>query len=248
MDGVVYRGNRPIPGARRFVEALQNAGRPYLFLTNNPDYTPADLSRRLKRMGMNVPPEHFYTAAEATALFLAGQSRRPRVFAIGEKALLDALRNRGAVITDRKPDYVVVGSSKRYGFHDVEKAINFVAAGARLIGTNPDPLGPAEDGVTPGCGALVAPIERATGRKTYFIGKPNPLMMRTALRTINVRSSNAYMVGDRMDTDIIAGIESGMKTILVLSGVTSRPEIGRFPYRPDFVFRHVGEIPLHRLP
>jgi NagD protein len=247
MDGVIYRGRQVVPGAVRFVQTLQRTNRPYLFLTNNPDRTPLQLSRALKHLGMEVPPTHFHTSAQATASFLNSQSKRPRVFVIGEKSLRQELEAIGATLTDRDPEYVVVGSPKNYDYQQVKKAINLVAKGSRLLGTNPDPMGPTEAGMKPGCGALIAPIERATGRTAYFIGKPNPLMMRIAVRSMGVRSSEAYMVGDRMDTDIVGGIEAGMKTILVLSGVTQRSDLVRYPYRPDHIYEHVGKIPLEKL-
>jgi len=248
MDGVIYRGRNAIPGAASFVHKLQKTGRPYLFLTNSPDASPEELSHTLKQMGMKVPSSHFYTSSQATAAFLHHQAVRPKVFTIGERALTQELKDIGAQLTERDPEYVIIGSPRNYNYEKIEKAINMIRGGAKLIGTNPDPLGPTETGVRPGCGALVAPIERATGRKAYFIGKPNPLMMRIAVRRMGVRSSEAYMVGDRMDTDIIAGIESGMKTILVLSGVTKRADIPLYPYKPHHVFAHVGKIPLERLP
>lgn len=248
MDGVIYRGRQVVPGAVSFVKNLQRDRRPYLFLTNNPDRTPQELSHDLKRLGMDVPSSHFYTSALATAAFLETQSNHPRIFAVGAKALLVELERIGAHLTDRDPEYVVVGSPRTYDYAKIETAINLVRRGAKLVGTNPDPMGPTETGVRPGCGALVAPIEKATGRKAYFIGKPNPLMMRIAVRRMGVRSSEAYMVGDRMDTDMVAGIESGMTTILVLSGVTKRTDLKLYPYKPHYIFHTVGQIPLKKLP
>lgn len=248
MDGVITRGQQAVPGAVGFVHALQKMRRPFLFLTNNPDATPAQISRHLKRLGMDVPPSHVYTSAQATAVFLESQSARPRVFAVGAQALMQELEGVGARLTHKDPEYVVVGSPRTYDYAKIEMAINLVRRGAKLIGTNPDVMGPTEHGVRPGSGALVAPIERAANRKAYFVGKPNPLMMRIALRRMGVRSSEAYMVGDRMDTDIVAGIESGMRTILVLSGVTKRPDLKLYPYRPQSIFENVGKIPLNRLP
>ncbi len=248
MDGVIVRGHKPVPGASQFVKKLLKSKRRFLLLTNNPDYSPVEQSARLKEMNIPVPPQFIYTAAEATARFLKSQNSLPRVYSIGTLALDDALISHGAQITENNPEYVVVGSGHSYDFGRLEKAINFVINGSKLIGTNPDPLGPREIGFSPGCGALIAPIEKATGIKPYFIGKPNPLMMRTALRKMGTHSSKAYMVGDRMDTDIIAGIESGMKTILVLSGVTKTRDINSFPYRPDFIFPDVNHIPLSKLP
>ena len=248
MDGVLVRGRQVVPGAVKFIKELQKTHRPYLLLTNNPDATPRELSGHLKYLGMGVPPSHFYTSAQATAAFLHSQSPRPRVFAIGTKALLEELEAIGAHLTKRDPEYVVVGSPRTYDYALLETAINLVREGAKLIGTNPDVMGPTEKGVRPGAGALVAPVERAAGRKAYFIGKPNPLMMRIAVRRMGVRSSEAYMVGDRMDTDIVAGMESGMRTILVLSGVTKRSDLKLYPYRPHYIVENVGKIPLKKLP
>lgn len=244
MDGVLYRGSELISGAREFVKNLEKGGYRYLFLTNNSEKTPAELRRKVARMGINVAEDHFYTSSMATAQFLNAQKPKGRAFVLGGTGLREALLEVGYNITDRGPDYVVVGNPTDYTFDLLEKAIMLVRHGARLVGTNSDVTGPTAHGVSPACGALVAPIELSTGRRTYFIGKPNPLIMRLALRTLGVRSSQAFMVGDRMDTDIQAGLESGMKTILVLSGVTRRKDIPRYAYRPHFVFSHVGEIPV----
>lgn len=247
MDGVIYRGSVLIPGAKDFVERLRAGRHRFVFLTNNSEKTPEDLQKKLARLGINVPADCFFTSAMATAKFLNAQRPKGRAYVIGGSGLVKALTQVGYRITDRGPDYVIVGNARTYNYDNIEKAVKLIRQGARLIGTNPDLTGPVEDGVTPACGALVAPIELATGKRTYFIGKPNPLMMRMALRYLNVRSSQAYMVGDRMDTDMEAGLEAGMRTILVLSGVTTRKEINRFAYRPHFVYENVGHIPVEKL-
>jgi NagD protein len=247
MDGVLYRGNQLISGAREFVQRLESGGHRFVFLTNNSEKTPLELQRKLSRMGIHVDEDHFFTSAMATAKFLNTQRPRGRAYIIAGTGLREALLKVGYVLTDRGPEYVIVGNAEDYNFDKIKKAINLVRQGSRLIGTNPDVTGPVERGVGPGCGALIKPIELATGRRPYFIGKPNPLMMRMALRYLGIRSSDAYMVGDRMDTDIEAGLEAGMKTVLVLSGVTSRKEINHFAYRPHFVYNHVGEIPVEKL-
>jgi NagD protein len=247
MDGVVYRGSQLIPGARDFVDRLTIRGCRFLFLTNNSEKTPEELQRKLARLGITVGTDHFFTSSMATAAFLQSQRPGARVFALGGEGLRRALTEAGLRLTDRGPDYVVVGNPADYHFDGITRAIRLVQQGALLIGTNPDLSGPTEKGLHPGCGALIKPIELVTGRRPYFIGKPNPLMMRMALRRLGLHSTAAYMVGDRMDTDIQAGLEAGLGTILVLSGVTSRREMGRFAYRPRFIYNHVGEIPVASL-
>ena len=247
MDGVVYHGHRLIPGAAEFVERLRSGGHPFLFLTNNSQWTPRDLRHRLGQMGIEVDDAAFHTSALATAEFLRLQRPGGSAFVIGGAGLTNALYEVGYHLTERDPDYVVVGDTRRYDYETLEHAIRLIVGGARFIATNTDLTGPSESGIQPACGALVAPIELATGRKPYFVGKPNPLMMRTALRKLGAHSSESYMVGDRMDTDIIGGTEAGMRTILVLSGVTSRDAIEAFPYRPTHVFDDVGQIPVDRL-
>lgn len=247
MDGVIYHGHRLIPGAREFVDRLQQGGHPFLFLTNNSQWTPRDLKHRLEQMGIDVDDSKFHTSALATADFLKTQRPEGSAFVIGGAGLTNALYEAGYHLTERDPDYVVVGDTRRYDFETIEHAIRLILGGALFIATNPDLTGPSELGLQPACGALVAPIELATGRKPYFVGKPNPLMMRTALRKLGSHSSESFMVGDRMDTDIIGGTESGMRTILVLSGVTGRNEIEAFPFRPTHVFEDVGQIPIDQL-
>ena len=242
MDGVIYHGNRILPGVREFIDWLQKEEKQFLFLTNNSGYTPRELQQKLARMGLNVPEKHFYTSALATAAFLKEQAPGCSVYAIGEAALFNALYDAGITMNDVDPDYVVVGESKSYSLDTLTKATNLVLGGAKLIGTNPDVSGNIEVGIAPACGALVAPIELATGKKAYFCGKPNPLMMRTGLKLLGCHSAEAVMVGDRMDTDVISGLESGMSTVLVLSGVTAKEDIDHYAYRPNAIFDGVGEI------
>ena len=243
MDGVIYYGNRILPGVREFIQWLQDEKKEYLFLTNNSGYTPKELNQKLARMGLDVPEEHFYTSALATAAFLREQAPGCSVFAIGEAGLLNALYDAGITMNDVNPDYVVVGEGRSYSLDTLTKATNLVMAGAKLIGANSDVSGPIEDGIAPACRALVAPIEMATGKQAYFCGKPNPLMMRTGLRMLGVHSHEAVMVGDRMDTDIVAGIETGLDTVLVLSGCTTRADVENYAYRPHYILNGVGDIP-----
>lgn len=243
MDGVVYHGNRLLRGAAEFVDWLGTAGKDFLFLTNSSERSPADLSRKLERLGIRVGPEHFYTSALATASFLAAQKPGGSAYVIGESGLSNALYDAGFTMNNVDPDYVVVGEGRSYGFETLEHAVNLVLGGAKLIGTNPDLSGPSEEGTVPACGALVAPIELASGRKAYFVGKPNPLMMRHAMRKLGARREETAIIGDRMDTDIVAGVESEIETVLVLSGVTGLGDIERFAYRPRHVLEGVFEIP-----
>jgi NagD protein len=243
MDGVVYHGNRLLEGAAEFVEWLSRKGKRFLFLTNSSEKSPAELSQKLSRLGIEVGPAHFYTSALATAAFLASQRPGGSCYALGEPGLINALDQAGYTMNDVNPDYVVVGEARGYSLDTVEKAVRLVMGGARLIGTNPDLSGPGEHGIVPACGALVSPIELATGRKAYFVGKPNPLIMRHALRTLGATREVTAIIGDRMDTDIVAGVESGIETVLVLSGVTSREEVGRFAYEPGIVLEGLFELP-----
>jgi NagD protein len=242
MDGVLVRGNRPIPGAQGFIERLIDAQAKFAVLTNNPMHTPRDLQHRLENAGLDLPAERLFTSAMATAQFLHSQMPGGSAFAIGESGLTSALQDVGYVLTEHDPDYVVLGETTNYSFERISKAARLVAAGARFIATNPDPVGPSDRGMEPACGAMAALIETATGVKPYFVGKPNPLMMRSALRFLGAHSENAVMVGDRMDTDIIAGVESGLETILVLTGVTREEDVARFPYRPTQIVPSVAEI------
>ncbi|MBO5892472.1 MAG: HAD family hydrolase [Oscillospiraceae bacterium] len=242
MDGVIYHGNQILPGVPEFIDWLHRENKQFLFLTNNSGYTPRELQQKLARMGLHVSEEHFYTSALATAAFLKEQAPGCSVYAIGEAGLLNALYDAGITMNDVNPDYVVIGESKSYSLDTLTKATNLVLQGAKLIGANSDLTGPIENGIAPACRALIAPIELATGKQAYFCGKPNPLMMRTGLNILGCHSGEAVMVGDRMDTDVISGMECGMSTVLVLSGVSSRATIDTFAYRPTVVLNGVGEI------
>ncbi len=242
MDGVIYHGNRLLPGVTSLVKFFHDHDKRFLFLTNSSERSPRELAQKLARLGVEVSEDHFYTSALATAAFLSSQMPGCSVYAIGDAGLLNALYDAGLTMNDVNPDYVVVGESRSYGYEKIEKAIRLVLGGARLIGTNPDLTGPTESGLVPACGALVAPIELATGRKAYFVGKPNPLMMRNAIKRLGVKPEDTVIVGDRMDTDIIAGIESEIETCLVLSGVTAREDVARFPFRPHYIATGVAEI------
>ena len=242
MDGVLVRGTQIIPGAADFIARLRERGKPFLILTNNSLYTPRDLQARLAHTGLDVPAEALYTSALATAQFLDRQCPGGKAYVIGEAGLTTALHDVGYVLTDHDPDYVVLGETVSYSFQRLTRAIRLVAAGARFIATNPDVVGPTEEGLIPATGAVAALVAEATGVRPYFVGKPNPLMMRSALRQLGAHSETAVMIGDRMDTDIIAGTEAGMRTILVLTGVTRREEVERFPYRPALVLDSVAQI------
>lgn len=242
MDGVIYRGKKILPGVREFIDWINRENKKFLFLTNNSCYTPKELQQKLARMGLEVSEDHFYTSALATAAFLKEQSPGCSVYAIGEAALFNALYDAGITMNDVNPDYVVVGEGKAYSFDTITEATNLVRNGAKLIGTNSDVSAPTENGIMPACGALVSPIEIATGQKAYFCGKPNPLMMRTGLRLLNCHSNEAVMVGDRMDTDVISGLECGMQTVLVLSGVSTEETPSTYGYRPSAVLSGVGNI------
>ncbi len=246
MDGVIASGATLLPGAAEFVERLRTQGIPFLILTNNSLYTPRDLQVRLSYMGLDVLPEAIFTSALATAQFLHTQRPGGRAYVIGESGLTTALHDIGYVLTDQEPEYMVLGETTAYSFERITRAIRFVAAGARFIATNPDVMGPGEGGIVPATGAVAALISAATGVKPYFIGKPNPLMMRTALRTLGAHSEDSVMIGDRMDTDIVAGIESGLRTILVLTGVTKREQVERFPYRPTWVCESIADVAVDR--
>ena len=243
MDGVIYHGDMLLPGVKEFVDWLYREDKRFLFLTNASGRGPKELRQKLARMGLDVDESHFYTSALATAQFVAMQSPGCSAYIIGEPGLFNALYDAGVTTNDIDPDYVIVGETSNYNYESVCRAVTLVRNGAKLIGTNPDMTGPAENGIIPACRALIAPIELATGKSAYFVGKPNPLMMRTGLRMLGVHSEEAAIIGDRMDTDVIAGVETGLDTLLVLSGVTDREEIERFPYRPRLVLSGVGEIP-----
>ena len=242
MDGVIYHGNKILDGVTEFINWKQENDKKFVFLTNSSERTPHELSMKLERMGLNVSADHFYTSAMATAEFLHSQKPDCTAYVIGEAALTKALYDQGIYMNDVNPDYVVVGETSTYSFEKITKAINLVIKGAKLIGTNPDITGPVENGIYPATGSLIAPIEISTGKKAYFVGKPNPLMLRHGLKKLNCHSQDIAFIGDRMDTDIIAGIESNVDTVLVLSGVTALEDIDKFPYRPGVIASGVGEI------
>ena len=229
MDGVIYHGNRLLPGVTDFVAWLQRENKSFLFLTNSSERSPLELQQKLARMGLEIGEEHFYTSALATARFIASQKPHASAYVIGAPGLVGALYEAGIVMNDVDPDY-----------QTILKAVDLSNKGARLIATNSDLTGPSEQGIIPACRALVAPIELATGKTAYYVGKPNPLMMRTGLRLLGVHSHEAVMIGDRMDTDIVAGIETGLDTVLVLSGCTSRAEVENYAYRPHYILDGVG--------
>ena len=243
MDGVIYHGNRLLDGAKEFVDWLYRENKQFLFLTNACSRSPKELQKKLSRMGLDISEEHFYTSALATAKFLKSQAPGCSAYVIGDHGLYNALYDSGITINDVDPEYVVVGETPDYCFEHIMRAMNLVNKGAKLIATNSDITGPVEGGFAPACRALVAPIEATTGKKAYYVGKPNPLMMRTGLQRLGVHSSEAVMIGDRMDTDIIAGIETGLDTALVLTGVSTRETMEDFPYRPRLVLNGIGDIP-----
>src|SRR5262245_52924741 len=242
MDGVIVRGTQALPGAPEFIERLRERGARFLVLTNNSIYTPRDLANRLRRIGIDVPDDGVYTSGIATARFLHSQRPGGTAFTIGEAGLTTALHDVGYVLTEHDPDYVVLGETATYSFERITTAIRLIMDGARFIATNPDTVGPSDAGLAPATGSVAALIERATGVAPYFVGKPNPLMLRTALRTIDAHSEDTVMIGDRMDTDIVMGLESGLETILVLTGVTTQEQVDRFPYRPTHIVDSVADI------
>jgi NagD protein len=242
MDGVLVHEERAVPGADAFIGRLRELGRPFLVLTNNSIYTPRDLAARLRASGLEVPEEAIWTSALATAAFLADQRPRGTAFVIGESGLTTALHQSGYTMTERSPDYVVLGETRSYSLERITLAIRLIASGARFIATNPDPIGPTPAGPVPATGAVAALISRATNVQPYYVGKPNPLMMRSALNAIDAHSDCTAMIGDRMDTDIVAGLEAGLETILVLTGVTIEEEIDRFSYRPSRVVGSVADL------
>ena len=242
MDGVIYHGNKLLPGVKEFIDWLLAEKKRFVFLTNSSERTPEELQEKLKRMGIIVDQTVFYTSALATAMFLSNQHPKGSAYIIGDAGLINALYNVGYTMNNINPDYVIVGESTSYSYERVEHAINLVLKGAKLIGTNPDLTGPVENGIVPATKALIAPIELATGRNAYFVGKPNPLMMRNALKKLECNHHETVIIGDRMDTDIIAGIESEIDTCLVLSGITTRDMLQLFPYQPMFVLDGVKDI------
>lgn len=248
MDGVIYKGKNIIPGAKEFVDRLVSRQTKFLFLTNNSEQTPLDLKRKLESMGISGLNEgNFITSAMATAAFLHTQRPAGTLYVIGGGGLMSELYKVGFSLSENKPDYVVVGKTATFNFDMLKKAVTFIMNGAKFIGTNPDVIDPSENGFEPACGSLLAAIEIATGKKPYIIGKPNSLMMTIALKQLGVQSFETLMIGDRMDTDIVAGMEAGMRTSLVLSGVTQIDMLDNFPYKPDYIFNNVGEINLENM-
>lgn len=242
MDGVIYHGNILLPGVKEFVDWLYKNDKKFLFLTNASNKTPRELQLKLKRMGLDIDESHFYTSALATAKFVSRQMPGCSAYIIGDPGLFNALHDAGITFNDVDPDYVIVGETNNYNYDCICRAVHHVLNGAKLIGTNTDMTGPSENGIIPACRALVAPIEKTTGKIAYYVGKPNPLMMRTGLRMLGVHSEEACIIGDRMDTDIVAGVESGLDPILVLSGVTTPEVMKQYPYRPRLILNGVGDI------
>jgi NagD protein len=242
MDGVLVHENQALPGAAELLQQWSDAGTPFLVLTNNSIFTPRDLSARLRSSGLNVPEAAIWTSALATADFLKSQIPGGTAFVIGEVGLTTALHEAGFIMTETNPDYVVVGETRNYSFEAITKAIRLLLAGARFIVTNPDATGPSADGPLPATGAIAALITKATGMEPYVVGKPNPMMFRSAMNKIGAHSENTAMIGDRMDTDIIAGIEAGLHTILVMTGISDTAEVSRYPFRPDEILSGVHEL------
>ncbi|MCP1386805.1 HAD-IIA family hydrolase [Corynebacterium sp. TA-R-1] len=242
MDGVLHREGDVIPGADEFIRTLNDEGIEFMVLTNNSIQTPRDLSAKLVRMGLHIPAERIWTSATATAKFLSQQAGEASAYVIGEAGLTTALHEIGWVLTDVEPDFVVLGETRTYSFEALTTASNLIRNGARFIATNPDMTGPGPHGVIPATGSVAAMITAVTGREPYYVGKPNPVMMRTALNHIGAHSENTVMIGDRMDTDVKAGLEAGMRTILVRTGIADDAEIARFPYRPTTVLDSVAEL------
>ena len=242
MDGVLVHESTALPGAQDLIRQWSNAGTPFLVLTNNSIFTPRDLAARLRSSGLDVPEEAIWTSALATADFCASQISGGSAFVIGESGMTNALHEVGFILTENDPDYVVVGETRNYSFEAITKAIRLINEGSRFIATNPDATGPSADGVLPATGAISALITKATGKEPYVVGKPNPMMFRSAMNKIGAHSENTAMIGDRMDTDIVAGIEAGLHTVLVLTGISDHAEIERYPFRPDEVLRGVFEL------
>jgi len=242
MDGVLVHEGEPIPGAPEFIKRLRDSGKPFLILTNNSIYTARDLQARLTRMGFDVPETAIWTSALATAQFLSDQRPNGTAYVIGEAGLTTALHNAGYILSNMEPDYVVLGETRTYSFTAITTAIRLILDGARFICTNPDPTGPSNEGVLPAVGSVAALISKATNVEPYFVGKPNPMMMRSALNTIGAHSESTAMIGDRMDTDVLCGLEAGLETILVLSGISTLTEVDRFPYRPSRVVNSVADL------
>lgn len=242
MDGVLVKENRALPGAEAFLSALKESGTPFLVLTNNSIFTNRDLSARLANSGLDVPEERIWTSANATAAFLSQQSPHSTAFVIGEAGLTTALHGAGYIMTDQDPEYVVLGETRSYDFNAITRAIRLIEGGAKFIATNPDVTGPSDEGTLPATGSIAAMITAATGKKAYFVGKPNPVMIRAGLNKIGAHSETAAMVGDRMDTDMLAGVEAGLRTFLVLSGSTSAEQVANYPFRPFGIHQGIGDL------
>jgi NagD protein len=242
MDGVLVRESKPIPGASELLQQWREQGKRFLVLTNNSIFTPRDLSARLRASGLIVPEEALWTSALATAQFLKAQSPGGSAFVIGEAGITTALHEAGFTMTENDPDYVVIGETRNYSFEAITKAIRLIGGGSRFIATNPDATGPSTEGPLPATGAVAALITKATGKDPYVVGKPNPMMFRSAMNQIGAHSENTGMIGDRMDTDVVAGIEAGLHTILVLTGISDQTEIERYPFRPDEVIDSVADL------
>lgn len=242
MDGVLVHEGQPVPGAQEFLSRLRKAGRPFLVLTNNSIYTPRDLRARLLATGIDLPEESIWTSALATAKFLDSQRPGGSAYVVGEAGLTTALHEAGYTLSESDPDYVVLGETRTYSFEAITRAIRLIDGGARFIATNPDATGPSLEGALPACGSVAALITRATGVEPYFVGKPNPVMMREGLNKIKAHSESTAMIGDRMDTDVKCGIEAGLETILVMTGITQQSDIERFPYRPSRVVKSIADL------
>ena len=242
MDGVIYRGSELIPGALEFIHSLQEREIPFMFLTNNSQRTRLDIAMKLQRLGFNVEERHVYTCAIATAEFLASQKENGTAFVIGEGGLLNALHEKGWAVTDHDPDYVVVGEGRTFTFEVIEQAVNLILGGARLVATNLDPNCPTARGARPGCGAIAAMLECATGVKAFSVGKPSPIMMRAARKALGLDAAHTIMIGDTMETDILGGVNMGYRTILVLSGNTRRQDLARYAFHPDLVVENLGDL------
>jgi NagD protein len=242
MDGVLVHEGQAIPGAAELINQWQTNGQRFLVLTNNSIYTPRDLSARLQATGLNIPEESIWTSALATAAFLKSQKAHGSAFVIGEAGMTTALHEIGYIQTDVNPDYVVLGETRNFSFENLTKAIRLIVAGARFIATNPDATGPSAEGILPATGSVAALITKATGREPYIVGKPNPMMFRTAMNKISAHSETTGMIGDRMDTDVVAGIESGLHTVLVLTGIADSAEIEKYPFRPNEILNSVADL------
>jgi NagD protein len=242
MDGVLWHEGKPIPGAKELIKKWTDSETPFLVLTNNSIYTPRDLSARLRAGGLEVPEERIYTSALATADFIRSQVPKGTAYVIGEAGLTTAMHEIGYVMTEVNPDFVVLGETRNLSFENLTKAVRLINNGSRFIATNPDATGPSNEGPLPATGAVAALITKATGKDPYIVGKPNPMMFRSAMRKIKAHSESTAMIGDRMDTDIVAGIEAGLHTILVRTGISDDAEIAKYPFRPTEILTSVADL------